>query len=614
MKRIFLSIIIVLVAQFTFSQQWHPAGDRIMTKWGENLNPQKVWQEYPRPQFQRSDWLNLNGLWEYAIVPKSTPAPEKYQGYILVPFCVESALSGVGKDFTPQDRLWYKTTFKLSESWSSNRIMLNFEAVDWSATVWINGALVGSHKGAYDRFSFDISPYLNDRGRQEIVVAVDDASSMGEQARGKQQLNQHGIWYTPVSGIWQTVWLEAVPSEASLKELRITTDIDLEQVTLAPLLNAANPRNFNVEATIFKEGTEIARDIFPVETEQSLPIEDPRLWSPDDPFLYTLKLVLFDDQGSAIDEVDSYFGMRKISLGEVKGTRALFLNNKPLFHYGTLDQGWWPDGLHTPPSDEAMAYDLEVTKAMGFNMIRKHIKVEPDRWYYHCDRLGIMVWQDMPSVMVVFPKDGEERGTTRLFVGQDQSDPPRRSEQSAQFEWELRRMMDLHYNAPSIVIWVPFNEGWGQYTTCRITDMIKAYDPTRLVNPVSGWSLRSCGDIYDIHSYQTTVTVPPITTDRASVVGEYGGIGLPIEGHLWNPEMRNWGYQTYKTTGELIEHYKHKFDQIVEMKKSMGLSAAVYTQTTDVEGEVNGLMTYDRKVIKIPVEKLYGIHRILWEE
>lgn len=614
MKRTLFLVVSAFVVQFAFSQDWRPAGDKIKTTWGENLDPQEVWQEYPRPQFQRADWMNLNGLWEYAILPKSEPAPEKYQGNILVPFCVESALSGVGKAFTPNDRLWYKTIFQVSKSWKSKRIILNFEAVDWSSTVWINGALVGSHKGAYDRFSFDITPYLKKNGRQNIVVAVDDASSMGEQPRGKQQLNQHGIWYTPVSGIWQTVWVEAVSYEASLKEVRITPDIDMGQVKLAPMLNAANPHNFTVEATIFMEDTEVARETFPAETEQIIPIFKPRHWSPDDPFLYTLKLVLYDDQLKTIDEVNSYFGMRKISLGEAMGTKVLLLNNKPLFHYGTLDQGWWPDGLHTPPSDEAMAYDLEVTKSMGFNMIRKHIKVEPDRWYYHCDRLGIMVWQDMPSVMVVFPKEGEERGTTRLFVGRDQPDPPRRTEQSAQFEWEMRRMMDLHYNAPSVVIWVPFNEGWGQYTTCRINDLVKAYDPTRLVNPVSGWSLRSCGDIYDIHSYQTNVTVPPVTVNRASVLGEYGGIGLPIEGHLWNPEMRNWGYQTYKTTEELIKHYKHKFDQIVEMKKSMGLSAAVYTQTTDVEGEVNGLMTYDRKVIKIPVEKLKEIHSVLYEE
>lgn len=614
MKTLLLILVVLFSVPCTFAQEWKPAGDKIMTQWGETLDSKNVWQEYPRPQLQRTNWQNLNGMWEYSILPKNLPTPKKYQGEILVPFCVESSLSGVGKEFKPDDRLWYRREFVLPEGWSANRIMLNFEAVDWSATVWVNEALVGSHKGAYDRFSFDITPYLNKKGPQELVVAVDDPSSLGEQPRGKQQLNQHGIWYTPVSGIWQTVWLEAVSSDAFIKEVRITPDVDGEQVCLAPMLNAANPGNYSVKVTILQQGAEIATASFPAETEHTLAIDHPRLWSPDDPFLYDVKLLLFNSEGKEVDRVSSYVGMRKISLGEIKGTRALFLNNKPLFHYGTLDQGWWPDGLHTPPSDDAMKYDLEVTKKMGFNMIRKHIKVEPDRWYYHCDRLGIMVWQDMPSVMVVFPGEEDDGGATRLFVGRDQEDPPRRTEETAQFEWELRRMIDLHYNAPSIVIWVPFNEGWGQYTTCRINDMVKAYDPSRLVNPVSGWSLRSCGDIYDIHSYHTRVTVPPVTTDRASVMGEYGGIGLPVEGHLWNPEMRNWGYQTYQSTEELIKHYKYKFDQIVEMKKSMGLSAAIYTQTTDVEGEVNGLMTYDRKVIKMPVEKLHEMHAVLYEE
>ncbi|VAW21198.1 beta-galactosidase, partial [hydrothermal vent metagenome] len=270
---------------------------------------------------------------------------------------------------------------------------------------------------------------------------------------------------------------------------------------------------------------------------------------------------------------------------------------------------------YTPPSDEAMKYDIEITKQMGFNMIRKHIKVEPDRWYYHCDKLGVMVWQDMPSGMVILPRGvPNERPMHIQHVPRTGEDLYRRSENAAQFEWELRRMVDIHYNAPSIVIWVPFNEGWGQYATNRIADAVKAYDPTRLVNAVSGWSLRPSGDIYDIHTYQTEVHIPPVSLDRASVIGEYGGIGYPVEGHQWNAGMRNWGYQTYHSPEELLKNYKHKFDQIVEMKKSKGLSAAVYTQTTDVEGEVNGLMTYDRKVIKIPVETLKEMHSILYQK
>ena len=595
-------------------QQWEPAGNRIMTPWGEKLDPGKVWDVYPRPQFMREGWMNLNGIWEYAIRLKSDPPPAEYPGSILVPFCVESALSGAGRSLLPGERLWYRRTFTPPGDWESRRVLIHFEAVDWSSTVWINGALVGSHKGGYDRFTFDITPYLKQDVPQEILVAVDDPSSSGAQPRGKQQLQQHGIWYTPVTGIWQTVWLEAVSPEAHLEEIRIVPDVDKKCVVLAPMLNQAKREEYRVQVLLKNEEKEISRYNLAADRNHVIPLEDPRLWSPGDPFLYDLELVLTNPEGREIDRVKSYFGMRKISLGDQNGNKVLCLNNKPLFHYGTLDQGWWPDGLHTPPSDEAMKYDLEMTRKMGFNMIRKHIKVEPDRWYYHCDRLGIMVWQDMPSVMVVLPEEGDLQSETRLFVGRGEPDPPRRTEETARFEWELRRMIDLHRNAPSIVVWVPFNEGWGQYATCRIAEMVKSYDPSRLVNPASGWSLRSCGDIYDIHSYDIQVQVPPVTIDRASVVGEYGGIGLPVEGHLWNPDMRNWGYQTYSTRDELLEHYKHKFDQIVMMKQEMGLSAAVYTQTTDVEGEVNGLMTYDRKVVKIPPEVLNAMHSVLYRE
>jgi len=350
----------------------------------------------------------------------------------------------------------------------------------------------------------------------------------------------------------------------------------------------------------------------------TIDLKEPKLWSPDDPFLYDLKLETLDSEsGQVVDRVTSYFGMRKISLGAGPSNKIMYLNNKPLFHYGTLDQGWWPDGLHTPPSDEGMKYDVQVTKDMGFNMIRKHIKVEPDRWYYWCDKIGIMVWQDMPSGMVVIPKDpSEDQKNNRphhvQHVGRNAPDLARRTADAAQIEWEMRRMMDLHYNAPSIVMWVPFNEGWGQYDTCRISDAIKAYDPTRLVNAVSGWALRPCGDIHDIHSYQKKVTVPELFSDRASVVGEYGGIGYPVQGHLWDPEMRNWGYQTYQSAEALLENYIAKFEQIVAMK-AKGVSGAVYTQTTDVEGEVNGLMTYDRQVIKMDPEKLRELHSVLYE-
>jgi beta-galactosidase/beta-glucuronidase len=610
----FAILFISLICLGATAQKWSPAGDKIKTKWAEELTPENVWKEYPRPQLIRENWKNLNGMWNYSLLSKTVSKPRKYQGDILVPFCIESALSGVGKTMTKDHRLWYQREFQIPKTWADKNVILNFEAVDYSTTVWVNGAVVGSHKGAYDRFSFDITPYLRTKGKQVIVVSVDDPSSYGAQARGKQQVAQEGIWYTPVSGIWQTVWLEAVSSEAFLKEIKMVPDVDKKLVSIIPLTNQPLKFDYQVKISIFDEGKEVASTTVQADKKVDIALDNPKLWSPDNPFLYEVKLELKNKENKVVDEIDSYFGMRKISLGDLNGNKYLFLNNEPLFHYGTLDQGWWPDGLHTPPSDEAMKYDIEITKKMGFNMIRKHIKVEPDRWYYHCDKLGIMVWQDMPSGMVVLPGEGKKKLDYLQHVSRRGKDLHRRSSSSAQFEWELQRMIALHFNAPSIVMWVPFNEGWGQYDTDRIAKSIKAIDPSRLVNAVSGWALRPSGDIYDIHTYHTELRTPATSLDRASVIGEFGGIGYPVKGHQWNTNMRNWGYQTYQTAEELLKNYKYKFYQIVEMKKSKGLSAAVYTQTTDVEGEVNGLMTYDRKVIKIPVDTLKAMHEVLYKK
>ncbi|MBN2698904.1 MAG: beta-galactosidase [Bacteroidales bacterium] len=613
MKKAFLPIALCLSIT-AYTQRYSPIPGKMMTPWAGTVTPANLWPEYPRPQFERSEWLNLNGLWDYTLQPRASEMPGKYEGSILVPFCIESLLSGVGRPMLPDDRLWYRRQFEIPASWYGRRIRLHFEAVDWHAAVWINGAYTGSHKGAYDRFSMDITDFLKERGKQEIVVGVDDPSSSASQARGKQQMPQEGIWYTPVSGIWQTVWLEPVSGEASLGEVKIIPDIDRNLVSVIPILKNPSRDDYQVTVSVFDKVSEVAQTTVLPGKQVDILLNNPKWWSPDDPFLYDMTLVLKNNRGEILDEVKSYFGMRKISLGDRNGNMVLHLNNRPLFHYGTLDQGWWPDGLHTPPSDEAMRYDIEITKKMGFNMIRKHIKVEPDRWYYWCDRLGIMVWQDMPSGMVVLPPEGDRGAESPEFVPWDGEDLNRNQEVTAHFEWEMRRMIDLHYNHPSIVIWVPFNEGWGQYATCRISEMIKSYDPTRLVNAASGWSLRACGDIYDIHSYHTEVHVPPVSREMASVVGEYGGIGFPVQGHLWNPEMRNWGYQTYHSAEELLEKYIYKFNQIVEMMRQKGLSAAVYTQTTDVEGEVNGLMTYDRKVTKMPVDTLYKLHAVLYED
>ena len=618
-----LIFFVLMLATSLQAQNWKAVGGEMMSQWGKKVSPENVWQEYPRPQFERTEWKNLNGLWDYSLLKTNQSEPKRFQGKILVPFSFESPLSGVGKKITPEDKMWYKKSFSLPKNWDGKDVIIHFEAVDYHCSVWVNDILVGSHKGGFDRFSFNITPYLKLKGNQKVVLSVEDATNFSSQPRGKQQINASGIYYTPVSGIWQTVWLEAVSPEAYLEEVKTTTDLDRSLVTLTPLANKALVSGYKVAVEVFFEGKKVTSGSTESNEALSLKINHPHLWSPDHPHLYSVKMSFANPNGKLIDRVESYFGMRKISLGDHKGVKYLFLNNEPLFHYGTLDQGWWPDGLLTPPSDEAMRYDIEMTKAMGFNMIRKHVKIEPDRWYYHCDQLGIMVWQDMPSYNRLALKTPEEMEKTknkdriynsleRIRVGQ--ADLNRRSEDADQFERELRRMVNIHYNAPSIVMWVPFNEGWGQYDSCRITEFVKSLDPNRLVNPTSGWTLRPCGDIYDIHTYHVNLTVPPTALDRATVIGEFGGIGFPIKENLWNPEMRNWGYQTYYSSEELLKNYIYKLDQIVQMKEKNGLSAAVYTQTTDVEGEINGLMTYDREVIKIPAQTLKELHQNLYKE
>jgi hypothetical protein len=561
--------------------KWAPAEGPLMTKWAKDVSPNKVHPEYPRPQMVRKEWQNLNGLWDYAITSKDAPKPAEFDGRIMVPFPIESALSGVMKSVGEDKKLWYRHTFEVPGNWKNKQILLHFGAVDWKTTVWVNGTKVGKHKGGYDRFAFDITDALKDTGPQEIVVSVWDPVDAGTQPRGKQVRRPRGIWYTSVTGIWQTVWLESVPA-AYIKSLKIVPDIDAGAVTVTATCSDA-AAGFTVKAEV-KEGwwsknkgtAEVGKPIV-------IPIKDAKLWSPDSPFLYDLTVALKGSEGKKVDAVDSYFGMRKISLGKDKdGLTRIMLNNEFVFQIGPLDQGWWPDGLYTAPTDEALKYDIEVTKKLGLNMARKHVKIEPDRWYYWCDKLGLLVWQDMPS--------GDE------YIDPAEPDFERSTASVEQFEAELKNLIDNFCNHPSIIVWVPFNEGWGQYDTVGIAKLIKKLDPTRLVNSASGWADRGVGDMHDIHSYPGPA-MPEPEAERAIVLGEFGGLGLPLKDHTWQDE-ENWGYRSYKNPEDLTAAYRNLIKKLYPMI-AKGLSAAVYTQTTDVEVEVNGLMTYDRAVIKM---------------
>ncbi|MBA4147253.1 MAG: glycoside hydrolase family 2 [Verrucomicrobia bacterium] len=606
-----------------------------MTEWGEKVTPENAWSEYPRPQFVRERWMNLNGLWDYAIAPKIAPQPAKFDGQILVPFAVESALSGVGRSFTPQDRLWYRRQVTLPNHWADHRILLHFGAVDFECVLWVNGGLVGSHVGGSDPFTFDVTAFLK-QGENELLLAVTDPTDSEEQPRGKQQLNQRGIWYTPVSGIWQTVWMEPVPQEHYLAEIRLTPDVAGKRLIVAPLLNTAVERDdLAVRFTSFANGKPTGSTVVRVNREGVLHLSDLQLWSPESPFLYDLtaelvqvkapvenrtqpknrsKLPSFGEPeraayaklepiGKPMDVVKSYFGMRNVTLGAGPKSQQphLRFNETPIFQHGPLDQGWWPDGLLTPPSDEAMVWEIKWLKEAGFNMLRKHIKVEPARYYYHCDRLGILVWQDMPTGFNKAQRNYRE----------DQGEPLRLSTSREQFELELRRMIGRLYNHPSIVMWVIHNEGWGQYESPALSRWVKSIDSSRWINGVSGWLDQNTSDIYDIHTYQEVPLAPANQMDRAIVIGEYGGVGWPVTGHLWDAEKRNWGYQTYQSKEEYEAALRKKIEALLPMRHDLGLSAAVYTQTTDVEGEVNGFMTYDRKMIKVTPATLKEMNRKL---
>lgn len=587
--------LLTMFFSLSVSAEWQPVGDKIKTKWASEIDVNSVLPEYPRPIMERDEWQNLNGLWDYSILPVGEE-PVDFEGKILVPFPVESSLSGVQKRVGEKSELWYRREFTIPSKWKNSKILLHFGAVDWRADVWVNDIKVGQHQGGYTPFVFDITSALT-TGKNLIKVKVWDPTDAGFQPRGKQVNNPHSIWYTPVTGIWQTVWLEPVP-ETYIRDIKITPNIDNNRLYVEVITNL-NSFDNGVEVTV-KDGSS------PVATGKSInrePVEivmpeNVKLWSPDSPHLYNLEVAIYDGNRQ-LDKVDSYAAMRKFSIKrDDAGIVRLQLNNSDLFHFGPLDQGWWPDGLYTAATDEALEYDVIKTKDLGFNMIRKHVKVEPARWYHHCDRHGMIVWQDMPN-----GDRGPEWQMYNYFTGNERF---RSAESEANFRREWKEVIDLLYSYPSVGVWVPFNESWGQFKTDEITEWTKEYDPTRLVNPASGGNHYPLGDMLDLHHYPNP-RMYLYDGQRATVLGEYGGIGWANKEHLWEPD-RNWGYIQFNSSKEVTDEYL-KYAEELKQLIHQGFSAAVYTQTTDVEIEVNGLLTYDRKLVKVDEERVRKVNQ-----
>lgn len=593
MKKLLLLCSAAAVMSTTLSAQWKPVGDRLKTEWGERLDPHSVLPEYPRPQMVRAEWQNLNGLWSYAIRPVGEP-PSEYDGRILVPFAVESSLSGVGKQLGSENELWYSRSFTIPSKWNGKRVLLHFGAVDWKTDIWVNGIGIGTHTGGYTPFEYDITEALI-KGENEIEVRVWDPGDKGYQPRGKQVNKPGGIWYTSVSGIWQTVWLEAVPKQY-IGHIKTTPDPDRNLFKVEASVYGASEGD-RIEVRLYDDGDCIATERALIGTAVEVRIESAKLWTPQTPHLYDMEVALIR-QGKEIDKVGSYTAMRKFSVGRDKdGIVRMMLNDKPVFQFGPLDQGWWPDGLYTAPSDEALIFDIIKTKELGYNMIRKHVKVEPSRWYYHCDRLGMIVWQDMPN-----GDASPQWQQHRYFNGIEKERSP---ESEANFRKEWKEIIDYLYSHPCIGVWVPFNEAWGQFKTAEITQWTKSYDPSRMVNPASGGNHYRTGDILDLHHYPDP-RLTMVDIDRVTVVGEYGGIGLIVKDHLWEPD-HNWGYISFSTPKEVTDKYEEYAHMLMGLIRN-GCAAAVYTQTTDVEIEVNGLMTYDRKKLKVETDRISKIN------
>lgn len=590
-----LGVLVFLISTPVTAQTPH-TGDVMMTRWGKQVTPDNAWSEYPRPGLVRDNWTNLNGTWQCEVT-RTKQRPEAFSGSILVPFAIEAPLSGIGRLLEPDEVLWYRRTFE-HQPRSDRRLLLHFEAVDYDCEAFVNGKTVGTHVGSSDPFTFDISDAVQD-GTNELVVRVIDPTAP-TQTRGKQTLAPKGIYYTRVSGIWQTVWMESVPRRR-IASIKMKPRLSDQTLRVLPTLAGPPIEGETIRVTVAdRQGRTFVAD-----ASLMAHLEEMHPWSPSDPYLYDITLELFDGRGNRIDRVESYAGMREFDIArDDAGDLRLRLNGEFIFHWGTLDQGWWPDGLLTPPSDEAMRFDIEFLKAAGFNTIRKHIKVEPRRYYYHCDRIGMLVWQDMPST-------GGGPEWTRMAPNPPEETKP--AAQHEQFVKELKAMVLGLRNHPCIAMWVPFNERWGQHESTRIVATLENLDVRRAINVASGGNFVPAGDVADNHHYPEP-TFPlddPRFDDYVKVVGEFGGHGFAVKGHLWNPEMKNWGYGGLPNgKEEYINRYEETFRQLVDLK-GKGIAAGIYTQTTDVEGEVNGLLTYDREIAKIPAKQLAEIHRKL---
>jgi beta-galactosidase/beta-glucuronidase len=575
----------------------------VLTRWGRDLDPDNPLPEYPRPQLVRAEhtWRNLNGRWQYAVATEDRP--HTWDGEIVVPFSPETVLSGVGRQLQPDEWLWYRRAFTVPARRDDNRVLLHFGAVDQSCTVWVNGVQVGAHTGGYLPFTLDITDAVRPDPGQVLEVRVRDLSETGLHARGKQRLDRGTIWYTAQSGIWQTVWVEVVP-EQYVEWLRITPH--LEQGVLEVVVAAGG--GGTVDVVVRDGGLVVAEESGRVGEPVRLVVPDPRPWTPDDPHLYDLEVSL---AGSGQrDTVASYAAMRSLGIGpDSQGRRRFLLNGEPILHLGVLDQGYWPDGLLTPPSDEAMVHDIVTMKSLGFTMLRKHVKVEPLRWYHHCDRLGMLVWQDMVNgggryrhLVANLPATRPIRISDRRHRLYFREDPDARAE----FRDEVRQTVALLQSSPSVAAWVPFNEGWGQFDANEIAEEVKALDPTRPVNHVSGWIDQGGGDIKSFHSYLRRFRLPGKwrrrllrrTEKRVYALTEYGGYSLTVPGHDWS--TREFGYRHFETAEELAAGFVALHREQIEPAVRAGLSATVYTQLSDVEDELNGLLTWDREVLKIP--------------